>query len=218
LLHRHDEHIVTRPDPYRFIAGVYDRVLEPVNAPLRSIAQGLVEPQAGWVVLDVGSGTGAALSEYADLGCQVIGVDSSAAMIAVARDRLGPDVELHHNETGRLPVADDSVDLVHLSLILHSLPSEEGIELLREVSRVVKPDGRIVVIDFAAGAVRFPNGWGNRALAVVAELAAGPQHARHSLAFHRAGGLSALTSRAGLETESSKVVGGGNMMVALLRP
>lgn len=207
---------MTRPDPYRFIANVYDRVLEPVNAPLRGIARSLVEPQAGWVVLDVGCGTGAALADYVDLGCKVIGVDASPAMVAVARDRLGPDIELHDNVTDQIPVPDDSVDLVHIGFVLHSLSRYDAVHLLKEISRVLKPTGRVVVIDFSTGSVSFPSGWQNRALSVIAEMTAGPTHARHSLSFHRSDGLGPLIEHAGLAIESSKVVGGGNMIVAVL--
>ena len=207
---------MTRPDPYRLVASVYDRVLEPVNAPLRSIARSLVEPQPEWTVLDVGCGTGAALADYADLGCDVIGVDASPAMVSVARDRLGPDIELHDNVTDHIPVPNDSVDLVHIGFVLHSLSRYDAVQLLNEVSRVLKSGGQVVVIDFSTGSVSFPEGWQNRALSVVAEMTAGPTHARHSLAFHRSGGLESLLKHAGLVVEASKVVGGGNMIVAVL--
>ena len=208
---------MTRPDPYRLFANVYDRVLEPVNAPLRGIARSLVEPQADWVVLDVGCGTGAALAEYVDLGCQVIGVDASPAMVSVARERMGPDIELHDNVTDQIPVSDESIDLVHIGLVLHSLSRYDALQLLKEIVRVLKPGGQVVVIDFSTGNVGFPGGWKNRAVSVIAELTAGPTHARHSLAFHRSGGLDQFLGHVGLEIESSKVVGGGNMIVAVLR-
>jgi ubiquinone/menaquinone biosynthesis C-methylase UbiE len=207
---------MTRADPYRLVARFYDRVLEPINAPLRGIARTMVEPQREWTVLDVGCGTGAALADYADLGCEVIGVDASPAMVSVARDRLGPDIELYDDVTDQIPVADDSVDLVHIGFVLHSLSQYEAVQLLQEISRVLKPTGHVVVIDFSAGGVSFPSGWKNRALSVVAEMTAGPTHARHSLSFHRSGGLDPLIAHAGLAVEASKVVGGGNMVVAAL--
>jgi len=203
-------------DPYRVIARFYDRVLEPVNAPLRSVAARMTQPQPEWVVLDVGCGTGAALADYQAMGCHVIGVDTSNAMITLARERLGGDARLHNDPSEQLPVDDDSVDLVHFGLMLHSVSPDTGFRLLREAGRVIHGRGRVVVIDFAAGAVDFPRGWGNRAASVVAEVAAGPTHARHSLAYHRRGGLAPLAGRAGLSIERSKIVGGGNMMVSVL--
>ena len=77
--------------------------------------------EPGWTVLDIGCGTGAALAEYAAAGCAVIGVDTSPAMIAAARQRLGPDADLRLAGGPRLPIEDGCADLVLISLVLHSI-------------------------------------------------------------------------------------------------
>lgn len=51
-------------DPYRRIAGVYDRLIEPMQSGVRRVALDVVPPQSGWQVLDVGCGTGSGLVPY----------------------------------------------------------------------------------------------------------------------------------------------------------
>ncbi len=51
-------------DPYRRIANVYDRLIEPMQAGVRRVALEVVPPQAEWQVLDVGCGTGTGLARY----------------------------------------------------------------------------------------------------------------------------------------------------------
>jgi ubiquinone/menaquinone biosynthesis C-methylase UbiE len=206
------------PDAYAVQARFYDLVVEPLNAPLREAARRLWPPRPGWTVLDVGCGTGAALSEYAELGCSVIGVDPSPAMLAQARARLGDDADLRLIDGSPLPVEDGSVELVLVSLVLHSVSHADAVGILREAARVLVTDGRILVVDFGTSGLRFPRGWMGRGITVVAELAAGPRHAAHSWDYLRRGGLPALVAEAGLEFEAVRPTAGGAIVVAVLAP
>jgi ubiquinone/menaquinone biosynthesis C-methylase UbiE len=206
------------PDAYAVQARFYDLVLEPVNAPLRAAARRLLPPHPEWTVLDVGCGTGSALAEYAAVGCRVIGADPSPAMLARARDRLGPDADLRPIDDPRLPVDDASVDLVLVSLVLHSLPHDEAVDLLREAARVLQPDGRVLVVDFGTAGLRFPRGWIGRAVTVVAVLFKKQRHASHSLDYLRRGGLPALVGEAGLESLAVRPTAGGAVTIAVLAP
>jgi predicted TPR repeat methyltransferase len=68
-------------------ARFYDQVVEPLNAPPRDAARRFHPAPAGSVVLDLGCGTGAALADYRDLACTVMGADPSPAMLQRARAR-----------------------------------------------------------------------------------------------------------------------------------
>jgi ubiquinone/menaquinone biosynthesis C-methylase UbiE len=205
-------------DPYAWQSKVYDLVLEPMNAPIRQIVQRTWPLAPGTVVVDIACGTGTALEEYRAAGCTVIGTDVSAAMLAQARDRLGSDADLRLITGPRVPVDDGVADGVLVSLVLHSLDRDDARHLLAEAARITAPGGRIIVTDFGAGQLRFPRGQLTRGLTAVAEAAAGPTHARHCLAFLKAGGLPSLAEEAGLTIDSSRPTAGGNITLAVLMP
>jgi ubiquinone/menaquinone biosynthesis C-methylase UbiE len=210
--------VIAVRDVYAVQARFYDSVVEPLNAPLRATARRVCPPEPGWTVLDVGCGTGTALAEYAGAGCRVIGVDPSPAMIEQARMRLGDDADLRLIDGPRLPVDDGSVDLVLVSLVLHSVTRTDAVGILREAARVLVADGRVLVVDFGTSGLRFPRGWLGRAITVLAELAAGPRHAANSFGYLRRGGLAALVESAGLEAQVLRPTAGGAITIAVLAP
>ncbi|MGB8022292.1 MAG: class I SAM-dependent methyltransferase [Candidatus Nanopelagicales bacterium] len=204
-------------DGYGLLARVYDLALEPTLAPLRAIARELHCTPAGSVVLDLGCGTGAALADYRDAGCVVLGTDPSSGMLERARNRLGPEADLRLLVGPRAPFDDGCADTVVISLVLHSIPRGAALGTLADAARLLADGGRIVVTDFGSGPLRFPRGWLTRGLAAGAEVVAGPSHARNSLSYQRSGGLASLVAEAGLALETVRPTAGGNMLVAVLR-
>jgi len=98
----------------------------------------------GHRILDVGCGSGPLSAALRDRGAIMTGFDLSAAMIELARRRLGEDVDLGvHNLASRLPYGDAAFDDVVASLVLHYL--EDWTEPLAELRRVLKPGGRLIV-------------------------------------------------------------------------
>lgn len=99
------------------------------------------------VVGDLGCGTGQSSAALAPFVSTVVAVDGSAAMLAAARRRLQEygNVELRRGELESLPIEDERLDAAMLMLVLHHLP-EPG-RALAEARRVLKPGGRLVVVD-----------------------------------------------------------------------
>jgi demethylmenaquinone methyltransferase/2-methoxy-6-polyprenyl-1,4-benzoquinol methylase/phosphoethanolamine N-methyltransferase len=114
----------------------------------------LAELRPGESVLEVGCGTGAvARAARTRLGPdgQVIGIDPSAEMIAVARRKAARHhVQIDFRVAGieALPLPDASVDAALSSLMMHHLPADLKRTGLAEVRRVLKPGGRLVIVDF----------------------------------------------------------------------
>jgi ArsR family transcriptional regulator len=106
---------------------------------------GLIDPTL--VVGDLGCGTGQLTEVVAPYVRQVIGVDSSADMLDAARLRVGGarNVDLRQGELESLPIAEGELDAAMLSLVLHYSPSPG--RALAEVSRVLRPAGRVLVVD-----------------------------------------------------------------------
>lgn len=104
-------------------------------------------------VLDVGCGTGVltrlAAEEVGNDG-EVIGIDASAEMIQVAKRKAA---KVHSNADFKLgvveslPFEDEYFDIVLSSMMLHHLPPELKVTGLREIFRVLKSGGRLMVVD-----------------------------------------------------------------------
>jgi len=107
---------------------------------------GLLDPEA--VVGDLGCGTGQLAEVMAPFVAQVIAVDESTAMLKAARARLEPldNVDLRAGSLETLPIADGTLDLAMLSLVLHYV--SEPAEALAEVRRTLRPKGgRLLLVD-----------------------------------------------------------------------
>lgn len=99
---------------------------------------------AGRRVLDAGCGPGTLLKELRARGADAEGLDGSAALLAVARERLGPQVRLLRAALeDPLPYPDSSFDAIACSLVMHYLREWEG--PLRELRRILRPGGRLVI-------------------------------------------------------------------------
>ena len=100
-------------------------------------------------LLDIGTGTGRVLELLAPRVRQGLGVDASKAMLALARARLSAPGLAHCAvrlaDMYRLPLADRSFDTVVLQMVLHHAEDPEGAVL--EATRVLAPNGRLLVID-----------------------------------------------------------------------
>jgi ArsR family transcriptional regulator len=103
-----------------------------------------------WTVGDLGCGTGAVLPVLAPHVARVVGVDASAEMLSAARDRARdlPNVDVRQGALESLPLDAGALDAVTLVLVLHHVPAPA--EALAEAARVLKPGGRILVVDMTA--------------------------------------------------------------------
>ncbi len=99
----------------------------------------------GAQVLEVGCGSGPLTGWLVDHGAEVVAFDVSAAMLGLARARVGDRADLHHHDLAEplTFVEDASVDLVVASLVFHYL--REWVAPLRELHRVLRPTGSVVL-------------------------------------------------------------------------
>jgi demethylmenaquinone methyltransferase/2-methoxy-6-polyprenyl-1,4-benzoquinol methylase len=112
----------------------------------RRSTRAALKPQPGEVVLDLGAGTGVSTQELAKSGAGVIGVDISLGMLAVGR-RVRPQVKLVAADALALPFPDKTFDAVTASFVLRNVANTPA--ALRELARVTKPGGRMVICEFS---------------------------------------------------------------------
>jgi ubiquinone/menaquinone biosynthesis C-methylase UbiE len=118
--------------------------------PFRKRAVKFANLQSPQKVLDVATGTGALAFEFAILGHDVIGIDLSPEMLAQAKKKISPNLKLNFQEGDgtELPFKDKSFDLTTIPWGIHDMPYEVGIQVLKEMKRVTKDTGYLLVVDY----------------------------------------------------------------------
>jgi len=104
----------------------------------------------GSKILDVATGTGKQAFAFAKRGYDVIGIDLSEAMLKVAnkKNKLG-NVKFEVADAANLPFEDDSFDVSCVSFGLHDMPLTIREKTLKEMVRVTKTKGMVVIVDYA---------------------------------------------------------------------
>ena len=105
-----------------------------------------VAPQPGELVLDLAAGTGTSSQPFADAGASVVPCDFSLGMLRVGKQHR-PHLPFTAGDGTRLPFADATFDAVTISFGLRNIV--DPVAGLRELRRVTKPGGRLVVCEFS---------------------------------------------------------------------
>ena len=143
-------------------------------------------------ILDAGCGSGMALRLAADLGASVCGIDASAALLDIARERL-PDATFAHGDLEELPFDDDAFDVV---TGFNSFQyAADPVIALQQARRVTRPGGRVFVMTWGE-----PGGMEAAALVAALKplLPLPPPGAAGPFALSEPGKLEALAALAGL--------------------
>ncbi len=146
----------TKGRPIRW-AHRYDRVVRLMtlgkDRAIREMTAEMARIKPGNFVLDVGCGTGdltiAAKARAGTTG-KVYGIDAAPAMIEVARSKvagLSLEIDFRVDLIEALSFSDDTFDVVLSSLMMHHLPDDLKLKGLSEIYRVLKPGGRLLVVD-----------------------------------------------------------------------
>jgi demethylmenaquinone methyltransferase/2-methoxy-6-polyprenyl-1,4-benzoquinol methylase len=139
---------------YNKISRFYDALSDRSEAPVRKAGLDLLKPRAGERILEIGFGTGhtlAALAKAVGAGGMVFGLDLSDQMVRLAKKRLAEAgilerARLRCGDAAQLPYAENSMDAVFMSFTLELFDTPEISKVLSECRRVLKTDGRIVVV------------------------------------------------------------------------
>ncbi len=105
-----------------------------------------IDPRPGMRILDLGAGTGTSSEPLADAGADVVPADFSAGMLAEGRRRR-PDLPFTQADAMDLPFGDAEFDVTTISFALRNVA--DPAKALREMARVTKPGGRLVLCEFS---------------------------------------------------------------------
>ena len=137
------------------LAPRYDKDIKFFEKVLFSGGRSWACSQASGVVLEIGVGTGRNFEHY-PAGIQLVGIDLSPRMIAIAQERaraLGRPADLRVGDAQALDVPDESVDTVISTLSLCSIPNDR--KAVSEVKRVLRPGGRFILMEHVASPLRL---------------------------------------------------------------
>ncbi|MDX2036482.1 MAG: class I SAM-dependent methyltransferase [Isosphaeraceae bacterium] len=145
-------------DTERFVAERFDAAharfkasLAPSDHRLRAILDALGSVE-GCRILDIGCGKGRFARALEDRGALPVGIDVSHAMLAEALS-----IDRVRASAGRLPFGDASFDAVIAVESFQHLPDVDG--AIQEAARVLRPGGRLVIIDKNRGALNSQRCW-----------------------------------------------------------
>ena len=128
-------------------AGQWDRLRQELFGRVSSLQALPALFDSGWVVGDLGCGTGQTTAAIASFVAHVIAVDRSGEMLQAARRRLRdlPNVDVRRGELEALPIDDAELDAALMLLVLHHVPDPAA--ALGEAARTMKPGARFVLCD-----------------------------------------------------------------------
>ena len=154
---------------YTVLAHLYDAVIPRISARARTLGLSWLDVQDGERVLDVGTGTGLALRRIADANPQgvTVGVDLTPTMLRLAQHRMSSPphnrYRLRRARATALPPSDNALDAVFSSYLIDVLPTTRIRPALREMHRVLRPGGRLVLVALAPPHHPIEHLWGTLA-------------------------------------------------------
>ncbi len=128
----------------------FNRLIDKLQFRAVRRALALAEIPRGALVLDVGCGTGRWLRRYREFGFQATGVDATPGMLGLAIE-CGTTAPLIAGEACYLPFADAKFDCVSDITVVQHIPRSLQSLALRELVRVLKPGGRLILMELTRG-------------------------------------------------------------------
>jgi len=144
---------------FRRHAAEWDRIrkLHVADAAVEATVRAALADKPIRALLDLGTGTGRMLELFAPNIERGLGLDLSLDMLALARARLDraglQHCSVRHGDIYNLALPRDSFDVVILHQVLHFL--DDGPRAVAEAARVLRPGGRLLVVDFAPHDLEF---------------------------------------------------------------
>jgi ubiquinone/menaquinone biosynthesis C-methylase UbiE len=146
-------------DYFRAHAAEWDRIrkLHAADDAVEAAIRAALTERPLRSLLDLGTGTGRMLELFAPSIERGLGIDLSPAMLALARARLDragfKHCSVRQGDIYDLPIRHEAFDVVIIHQVLHFLA--DGARAIRQAARMLEPNGRLLVVDFAPHDLEF---------------------------------------------------------------
>ncbi len=195
----------------KFQRLVYILAIEPLLGGTKKSLTRLILKRGYRKILEVACGTCRQAELLAREGLEVTAIDISDELFPEGK---APDFEFFVADGKSLPFSENSFDAGAISLALHEMDEEDRLPVLKELSRVTKPGGRIFVLDYDCAVIEKRN-LAARLIKFIEKLA-GKRHHSNFRNFIRNGGVPALAERCKKKIVMKiPVLGGGGAIFEL---
>ena len=134
---------------FKALAPFYDIIASPLSKAREKVVD-FANAAKGSKVLDVATGTGGQALAFAKRGYDTTGVDLSEAMLRIAqRKNRYANARFEVADATHLRFEDNAFDISTISFALHDMPITIREKVLKEMVRVTKPNGAILIVDYA---------------------------------------------------------------------
>lgn len=134
---------------FKLLAPFYDTATMPISG-IRDKVVDFTNAKNGFRILDVGTGTGKQAFAFAKRGYDVTGIDLSEAMLRVANKKNKyENAGFLVADASNLPFKNGSFDVSSVSFALHDMLLPVREKALREMVRVTRREGMVVIVDYA---------------------------------------------------------------------
>ncbi len=131
------------------LSSIYDIWTIPISG-VRDKVVDFTDARKGSRILDVATGTGKQAFAFAKKGYDVVGIDFSEDMLKVAnKNNKYENVRFEVADATNIPFGDKYFDVSCVSFALHEMPLAIREKVLKEMVRVTKPKGIIIIVDYA---------------------------------------------------------------------
>lgn len=205
-------------DGYKTASIIYDPILERGLKNIRIKTKEVCAPAADSKILEVCCGTGTQAAYYADSDATVVGMDISKHMISKAKLKEKNNLSFIQGDATAIPYEDEHFDCASTGYALHEISEALRLKFLKEMFRVIKPGGSIVVVDFSipekSGFLPFIY----KMIYFMFERVAGGSHYRNYLEWMKGGGLEGFLERNGITDIAAKSrMSAGNLSIIKIR-
>jgi SAM-dependent methyltransferase len=128
----------------------YNRLIDNLQFQAMRRALAIAQIPQGARFLDIGCGTGRWLRRYQQRGFRALGLDATLGMLRTAREH-GTAAPLVTGDAQRLPFPDASFDAVSDVTVVQHIPLASQPQVLAEMLRVLKPGGRLILVELIIG-------------------------------------------------------------------
>ena len=198
-------------DDYRFIAHFYDLLFVPLLKGIRNNVIELSMIKDKTSVLEVACGTGEQAGYYARKGAIVTALDFSKPMLKIAKQKNKEYKTLHfiYSDATKLQFRDNQFDISTITLALHEMDPSIREKVVKQMIRVTKKDGRIIIVDYTVP--KSKNIWS--IIICLTERMAGGDHYKNYRHFMTNKGLQELIKDLPLKLKNKRLYYGGNLSI-----